>query len=250
MAAISRWPLPLEQSPPEDMTQQQKRNHGARSTPAAARRTRIMIADDHPIVRRGLRDTLASEQGFDVVAEAGTADEVLALAAQIPCDVLVLDLSMPGASGLNLLRQCRQQFPSIPVLILSVAPEDQFALRALEAGAAGYLTKRSAPDLLVDAIRRVASGGVHLSLAAGRALVAQALRPPARERLAHGGLSTRELQILHLLASGLTPTRIGRELDISVKTVSTHRRRLLEKLHLDSTAALIGYALQHGLLEY
>lgn len=212
-------------------------------------RTRILIADDHPIVRRGLRDTLRAEAGFEVVAEASTATEVFDLGARVACDILLLDLSMPGASGLSVLKQWRHRFPQVPVLILSVAPEDQFALRTIQAGAAGYLTKRSAPELLVEAVRQVANGGVHLSLAAGRALVAQALRPPLRQGPDHGVLSTRELQILRLLAAGLTPTRIGRELEISVKTVSTHRRRLMEKLDLDSTAQLIRYAIQQGLTD-
>ena len=210
---------------------------------------RIIIADDHPIVRRGLRNIVDAEDGFEVVAEAGTADEVLDSAARVECDIVVLDLAMPGAAGFDVLKELRRQFPRVPVLVLSVAPEDPFALRALKAGASGYLTKRSAPDQLVDAIRRVVSGGVHLSLATGRALVDEALRPVERHGPTWSRLSNRELEVLRLLASGMSPTRIGRDLGISIKTVSTHRKRLLTKLGLETTADLVRYALAQRLID-
>lgn len=222
-----------------------------RAAPSTRRdpRARIIIADDHPIVRRGLRNIVETEDDLEVVAEAGTAAEVLDLAARTACDVVVLDLSMPGAKGLSVLKDLRRQQPRTAVLVLSVAPEEQFALRAVKAGASGYLTKRSAPDQLVDAIRCVIRGGLHLSLATGRSLVNEALRPEPRRAAHWARLSDRELEILRRLASGVSPTRIGQELEISVKTVSTYRRRLLTKLDLDSTAGLIRYAISEGLIE-
>lgn len=189
------------------------------------------------------------EKDLEVVAEAENAAEVLDFAARTDCDVVVLDLSMPGASGLSVLKELRRLHPRIAVLVLSVAPEEQFALRAVKAGAAGYLTKRSAPDQLVDAIRCVNKGGLHLSLSTGRSLVNEALRPEPRRSERWARLSDRELEILRLLASGMSVTRIGGELGVSVKTVSTHRKRLLTKLDLDSTAGLVRYALAEGLIE-
>jgi two-component system, NarL family, invasion response regulator UvrY len=213
------------------------------------RRARIMIADDHPVVRRGLRDIVEMEADLQVVAEAETASEVLARAARSACDVIVLDLSMPGASGLSVLKELRRRHPQTAVLVLSVAPEEQFALRAVKAGAAGYLTKRSAPDQLVDAIRCVIEGRVHLSVAAGRSLVSEVLRPEPRRGAQWQRLSDRELEILRLLASGMSPTRIGGELGISVKTVSTHRARILTKLGMSSTASLVRYAIAERLID-
>lgn len=212
-------------------------------------RARILIADDHPIVRRGLRDIVESEKDLEVVGEAETAVEALEHAARTECDVVVLDLSMPGASGLSVLKELRRRHPRIAVLVLSVAPEEQFALRAIKAGAAGYLTKRSAPDQLVEAIRCVIKGGLHVNLATGRSLVNEALRPEPRRSARWARLSDRELEILRLLASGMTATRIGQHLGVSVKTVSTHRKRLLTKLDLDSTAGLVRYALTEGLIQ-
>jgi DNA-binding NarL/FixJ family response regulator len=208
-----------------------------------------MIADDHPIVRRGLRNIVESEKDLQVVAEAENAAEVLERAARTQCDVVVLDLAMPGANGLSVLKELRRQHPRIAVLVLSVAPEEQFALRAVKAGAAGYLTKRSAPNQLVDAIRCLLNGRLHLSVATGRSLVNEAMRPNPRRSERWTRLSDRELEILRLLAAGLSPTRIGQALGISVKTVSTHRRRLMTKLDIDSTAGLVRYAITEGLIE-
>lgn len=208
-----------------------------------------MIADDHPVVRRGLRDIVEAEEDLEVVAEAENAAGVLEYAARTECDVVLLDLSMPGASGLSVLKELRRQHPHIAVLVLSVAPEDQFAVRAVKAGASGYLTKRSAPHQLVDAIRCVIKGGLHLSVATGRSLVNEALRPEPRRSAQWARLSDRELEILRLLASGMSATRAGQELGISVKTVSTHRKRILTKLDLDSTAGLVRYAIEEGLIK-
>ncbi len=219
-----------------------------RSAPAHARVIRIVIADDHPIVRRGLRNIVESESDFMVVGEASTADEIDNTLLD-GCDVLVLDLSMPGAVGLSVLKDVRLRSPALPILILSMTPEEQFALRALRAGASGYITKRSAPDMLVDAIRRVIGGGVYVSVAVSRMLAAEALRPAARTRSMHSRLSDRELEILQLFASGMSSTKIAAHLDISVKTVSTHRKRLLTKLGLDSNAALIRFAIREQIVE-
>lgn len=183
-----------------------------------------------------------------VVAEAASADEVHG-ADLNACDVLVLDLAIPGAVGLSVLREARRRCPSLPILILSVTPEEQFAVRALHAGASGYLTKRTAPEQLVEAIRRVLAGGVYMSVAISRELAAEALRPAVRTRPGAARLSERELEVLQLLGSGVSPTKIATRLGVSVKTISTHRARLLTKLGLDSNAALIRYALHEHLID-
>lgn len=198
----------------------------------------IIIADDHPIVRRGLRNIVEVEADLEVVGEAASAGEVIELVSSTPCDVVVLDLSMPGASGLSVLTELRRLHPGIAILVLSVAPEEQFAVRAVKAGAAGYLTKRSAPQQLVEAIGRVLGGGLHVSFVTARSLAHDGLEPSCRTE--HWGrLSDRELEILKRLAAGASPTLIGDELGISRKTVSTHRKRLLKKLDLHATAELI-----------
>jgi DNA-binding NarL/FixJ family response regulator len=208
-----------------------------------------LIADDHPIVRKGLCQIVQSAPELDVVAEAATADEVLTATRTIGFDVVVLDLGLPGAVGLSVLKQLREELPNVPVLILSIAPEDQFGVRAVKAGAAGYVPKRSAPDQLVDAIRRVASGGMHVSRTTGQTLAQEALRPPVRTGAAAHVLSDRELEVLRLMASGTSGTAIARVLQVSPKTVSTYRRRLLTKLGLDSTASLIRYAVDQQIVD-
>ena len=219
-----------------------------RGSASAAPPIRIVIADDHPIVRGGLRNIVEAESDLVIVGEASTADELRRTALEV-CDVLVLDLSMPGAIGLGLLKEIRTRFPSMPILVLSISPEEQFAIRALRAGASGYVTKRSAPAMLVDAVRRVFAGGVYVSVAVSRQLAAQALRPAVRAGSKHSRLSDRELEILQLLVSGLSSTKIAAHLHISVKTVSTHRARLLAKLGLDSNAALVRFAIRERLAE-
>lgn len=235
-----------------DETQWESGNRmGIGGLPSANRepRARIVIADDHPIVRRGLRHIVETESDLEVVAEAENAAEVFDLTARMACDVVVLDLSMPGASGLSLLKEIRRRHPDVAVLVLSVAPEEPFALRTIKSGAAGYLTKRSAPDHLVDALRCVAKGGLYMSAAVRHALVSEALTPGPRKGAQWQRLSDREIEILRRLAAGVSPTHIGQELGISVKTVSTYRKRLLTKLDLDSTADLIRYAIAEALIE-
>lgn len=215
----------------------------------AQRRIRIIVADDHPIVRKGLCQIVNGDPSCHVVAETATADETLSAARQTPCDVVVLDLGLPGAVGLSALKALREQLPDVPVLILSVAPEDQFGARAIRAGAAGYVSKRGAPDQLVEAIRRVAAGGLWVSLATGQTLARDVLRPPARVGTSALRLSDRELEVLRMLGSGLSGEAIAVRLGVSGKTVSTYRSRLLIKLGLDSTAALIRYSIEHGIAD-
>jgi two-component system, NarL family, invasion response regulator UvrY len=208
---------------------------------------RILIADDHPIVRQGLRRILSEETDMHVVGEAETSQEALDLFEDGEWDVVVLDLAMPGRGGIEVLKEIRRQRPRVPVLILSVSPEEQLAIRALKAGAAGYVTKLTAPGELVTAIRKAVSGGRYVSAQLAERLALQA--SSATRRVPHDALSDREYQVLRLLAAGKTITEIARELTLSVKTISTHRSRILEKLNLRTTAELIRYALEHSLAE-
>jgi two-component system invasion response regulator UvrY len=215
----------------------------------ARKNARILIADDHPIVRKGLRHIVEGDPGLQVVAETATADETLTAAARTPCDVIVLDLGLPGAVGLSVLKGLRSAVPHVPVLILSTAPEDHFGTRAIRAGAAGYVAKRSAPDQLVGAIRTVAAGGLYISPVIGLKLAQDLLRPPPRVGRDAFRLSDREIEVLRLLGAGVSGEDIAARLSISAKTVSTYRRRLLTKLGLDSTAALIRYAIEQRILD-
>lgn len=207
---------------------------------------RILIADDHPIVRRGLKQILAEEPDFSVVGEAQDGAGVRAALLEQPCDVLVLDINMPGSSGLEMLQEITESQPDLPVLIMSIHPEEQFGVRALRAGAAGYLTKETAPEELVNAIRKVHGGGKYVSPSLSEKLVSaiqtDSDRPP------HELLSNREYEILCLLASGRTVSQIAEQLILSVKTVSTYRTRILEKMNLHTNAELIHYALSRQLV--
>jgi DNA-binding NarL/FixJ family response regulator len=204
---------------------------------------RILIADDHKIVRDGLKRILAATTDMEVAGEAATGDEALALVRGNEYDVAMLDMSMPGLSGIDLVKRLKTEKPKMRILVLSMHGEHQYAARALKAGASGYLTKDSASEQLLGALRKIAAGGVHLSDAAAASLIGTSGKPP------HETLSDREFEVLRLLASGLGPTEIGERLHLSVKTVSTHKSRILEKLNVDSTAALVRYAIEHGLLE-
>jgi DNA-binding NarL/FixJ family response regulator len=205
---------------------------------------RVLLADDHQIVRDGLRRILASQADLEVAGEAADGDEALALVRAHDYDVAVLDLSMPGLSGLDLVKRLKLEKPKLRLLVLSMHAEQQYAVRALKAGASGYLTKDSASAQLIGALRKVAAGGVHVSEAAALGLVSAASGdgPP------HARLSDREFEVLKLLAGGASPTDIARQLHLSVKTVSTHKTRVLEKLGLGGTAELVRYALEHKLL--
>lgn len=213
--------------------------------PRAPFRLHVAVADDHAIFRRGLRHIIESERDMHVVGEASTAAELLQLLETARAHVVVLDISMPERSGLDILPEIKRQHPRTPVLILSMHPEDQFALRALRAGAAGYLTKETVPEELVAAIRLVCQGRRYVSRTLAERLVSVLTEEGARAP--HEALSNREFQVLCLIAGGRTPTEIAQLSALSVKTVSTYRARILSKLGLQTNAELIRYALQEGL---
>lgn len=209
---------------------------------------RVLIADDHAIVRKGLRQIVAQEADIQIVGEAADAGELLKLVARVECDVVVLDIGMPGRSGLEALKDLRYARPGLPVLVLSMYPEEQLAVRMLRAGAAGYLTKEAAPELLVQALRRVRAGGRFVSENLGEQLARQLSRPAGDAP--HEQLSDREYSVLCLFGAGRTVTQIAERLSLSVKTVSTYRSRILEKMELRSTSELIEYAVRHRLSEH
>ena len=202
---------------------------------------RVLLADDHTLVREGLRQLLGAASGIDVAGEAANGDEALALVKANDYDLAVLDLSMPGLAGIDLVKRVKLEKPKLRILVLSMHGEQQYAARALKAGASGYLTKDSASAQLVGAIRKIAAGGVHIGEAAAASLV-------AADRSPHGALSDREFEVMQLLVEGLGPTEIGERLHLSVKTVSTHKTRILEKLNLGNTAELVRYALENKLV--
>ncbi|MGZ3474347.1 MAG: response regulator [Polyangiales bacterium] len=207
---------------------------------------RVLVADDHAIVRRGLRQILAETRDIDLAGEAATIDDALRAVREQRFDVAVVDISMPGGSGLDLLTQIRREKPELPVLVLTVHSEEQYAVRALKSGAAGFLTKESAPEKLVEAVRKLAAGGRFVTPELAEKLatfVASDERPP------HEKLSNREFEILKLIASGKTVGEIGRDLSLSVKTVSTHRTRILDKMQMKTNAELTTYAVRRGLVE-
>lgn len=207
---------------------------------------KILIADDHAIVREGLKQIVADTSDMIVTAEASDGHEVLALLSKNNYDVVVLDMAMPGLTGLDILKQIRRETPKLPVLILSVHPEEQYAVRSLKAGASGYLTKESAPDELITAIRKVSMGGKYIpsSLAEKLAfeLEVDAGKPP------HKTLSDREFQVMCMIAKGRTIKNIAEELFLSPKTVSTYRFRILEKMKMKSNEELTHYARNNHLV--
>jgi DNA-binding NarL/FixJ family response regulator len=207
----------------------------------------ILIADDHPFVRRGVKQVLIDELPGVVIGEASTAPELLDLAGKRHWDLFVLDLTMPGRSGLDALHELKACYPGTPILVLSMHPEDQFAVRVLRAGAAGYLTKESIPEELVQAVRKIMAGGKFIRPSVADLLATQ-LQQGDTNQPPHARLSDREFQVLGLIAHGKTVTHIAEELSLSVKSVSTYRARILEKLHLNSTAELTRYALEHRLI--
>jgi DNA-binding NarL/FixJ family response regulator len=208
---------------------------------------RILIADDHAIVRKGLKQVLIDEFGPIEFGEASNGQEALAQVQQAQWDVALLDVSMPGPSGLDVLKQLKELQPTTRVLVLSMHPEDQYAVRVLRAGAAGYLTKNTASDLVAEAVKKVLAGGTYVSPSLAESLAGNLNQPPTKAP--HEKLSDREFQILRLIAAGKSVKEIGFDLSLSVKTVSTYRTRLLQKLKLTTTAELIRYALREGLIE-
>jgi DNA-binding NarL/FixJ family response regulator len=202
---------------------------------------RVLLADDHEIVRDGLKRILGAAGDLQVAGEAANGDQALALVKAHDYDVALLDMSMPGLAGIDLIKRLKIEKPGLKLLVLSMHGEHQYAARALKAGASGYLTKDTASEQLVGAIRKVAAGGVHVSDAAAAGLVS-ATRAP------HEGLSDREFEVLRLLVGGRSPTEIAAQLHLSVKTVSTHKAHIQDKLALGGTADLVRYALEHKLV--
>ena len=207
---------------------------------------RIAIADDHPIVREGLRRIASEGAGISVTGEASSAAELFRLLAAAAVDVVLLDVSMPGSTLIETLKELRERHRSAKVLVLSVHPEDQWAVRALRAGAAGYLTKDHSPEQLVDAIRRVARGGKYVSAALAERLAD--LVDNSGTRAPHERLSNREFEVLRALGSGMATKEVAQQLNLSTKTISTYRTRLLEKMGLKSRADLVRYVVEHQLL--
>jgi two-component system invasion response regulator UvrY len=208
---------------------------------------RVFIADDHPIVRQGLLQILADTDDIGVVGEACAGQELLDRLPTTPCDVVLLDLTMPGIDGMDVLKILHRDWPKVPVLVLTMHSEDQFALRTLKAGASGYLTKDSAPGELVGAIRHIVAGGRYVSPSVAE-LLATHLGPDG-DKPAHERLSDREYQVLRFIAMGRSTREIAEELRLSVKTVGTYRGRILEKMQMHSAAELTAYAVRYRLAE-
>ena len=207
---------------------------------------RVMLADDHQLVREGIKQLLGAATDIQVAAEAGNGDDALAQVKAAEFDVVVLDMSMPGLSGIDLVKRVKLEKPKQKILVLSMHGEQQYAARALKAGASGYLTKDSASAQLVGAIRKIAAGGVHITEAVAAHLVAA---PAAQDAAPHTLLSDREFEVFRQLVDGRGVSEIADRLNLSVKTVSTHKTRILQKMNLHGTAELVRYALEHGLAD-
>lgn len=208
---------------------------------------RVLIADDHRLVREGLKQILAETPDMFVADEASNGQEALGKVWENDFDVVLLDISMPGRSGLDILKQLKTERPKLSVLVLSMYSEEQYAMRALRAGASGYMTKESAPDELIDAIRKVSAGRKYISPTVAEKLAFSLAA--ADERPPHENLSDREYQVMCMIASGRTIKAIADELALSVKTVSTYRTRILEKMKMKNNAELTHYSIQNRLVE-
>lgn len=207
----------------------------------------VLIADDHAIVRRGLVEIIDEALDLTVSGQAADGGTLIDLVRENPCDVVVLDLNMPGLSGLDLIKQLKSEHPKLPILVLSAHPEDQYAVRVLRAGASGYLTKESALSDLVKAIRRVADGGRYVTPSLAETLLTHLDTEPGQ--VLHESLSDREYQVLCRIASGKQVSEIADELTLSVKTISTYRSRMLQKMGMKSNAELTRYAIKNGLVD-
>jgi len=207
----------------------------------------IIIVDDHPIVRQGLKQILSEEPDMAVFGESQNSQEVLELIRKQDWDIVVLDISMPGRGGLDVLKEIKHERPKLPVLILSIHPEDQYAVRALKAGASGYLTKESAPEALVRAIRKILRGGKYVSSTLAEKL-AYNLEAETEKPL-HETLSDREYQVMLMIAQGKTTNAIAEEMALSIKTVSTYRARILEKMKMTTIADITYYVIKNNLLD-
>lgn len=207
---------------------------------------RLLIADDHAIIRDGLKQIISFMPDMQVVGEAATGDDVVQMVRALNLDVLLLDMSMPGRSGIALIQQIHASHPALPILILSMYQESQYAVQAMRAGAAGYITKNTASSQLIDGIRKVAAGDTFVSPEISAKLIRQLHRQ--EEALPHTRLTAREFQIFNMLVTGESVNEIARILSLSNKTVSTHKAAILQKLDATTTAHLIHYALKHGLI--
>ena len=208
---------------------------------------KVVIADDHPIFRKGLKDILAEEIDIKVSGEAANSNEVYALIQDVEVDILILDINMPGQSGLEILKQLQKTNPDLKVLILSVHPADQYGLRVIKAGAFGFLNKDSVPEEIITAIYCINNGRKYITSIVAERLASEIGKDQQKHR--YERLSDREYEILCLIASGKTPTDIGKTLSISVKTVSTYRTRILEKMNLKNNAELTHYAISNNLID-
>lgn len=208
---------------------------------------RVFVADDHALVRAGIKQLLAEEADIELVAEADNGNDVLRAVHKQAYSVVVLDMSMPGRSGIELIKDLKRLRPGIRVLVLSMHTEDQYALRAIKAGAHGYVTKTSAPTELITALRRIAAGGIHLKQELTDRLLLSIAEPTDTEP--HARLSDREYQVFLMLVHGQSVTDIAAELFLSSKTISTHKARILQKLGLANLAELIHYAMRQGLVD-
>lgn len=207
---------------------------------------RLIIADDHAIVRHGLKQILALASDIQIAGEAGSGGELQEVIARTPCDLVLLDMNMPGLSGVDMIKWLQEGYPDLPVLVLSMHAEGQVASRALKVGARGYLTKDSEPEILVGAIRKVSAGGKFIDASLVETLV---FDHDQRSRALHEVLSERELQVFLMLASGRTISDIASELFLSIKTVSTHKFRLMRKMNLQTSTDLVRYAIRHQLID-
>lgn len=208
---------------------------------------RIVLADDHAIVREGLKRIVADVQDFQVAGEAADGTEVMRVVREVEFDVLVLDLSMPGRSGMELIKLVKAERPRLRILVLSMHQETQYAVRAIKSGASGYLTKESAPAQLEAAIRKIAGGGAYISAEVAEQLALGAM--PGSAAVPHESLSDREFEVFRLLVAGEGVSDIAAKLNLSVKTVSTHKANLMQKLGLHNQTELVRYALKHGLAD-
>jgi len=206
----------------------------------------ILIADDHPVVRKGMKQIIEEETDMKITDEASNGAEVLSKISKNDFDIILLDITMPGRSGLEILKEARKMKPKIPIIVLSIHPEQQYAIRALKAGAAGYLTKSSAPEELITAVRIVSDGRKYISPSLAELLASDLIAD--KEKLPHETLSNREYQIMCLLCSGKRLTDISEELCLSVKTISTYRTRILKKMNMKTNAELTYYAFQNRLV--
>lgn len=207
---------------------------------------RVLIADDHAIIRDGLKQIISFVSNMEVAGEAADGEEVLQKVRTLPFDVLVLDMSMPGKSGIALIQQIKAIKPELPILILSMHQESQYAVQAMRAGAAGYITKNTASSQLIEGIRKVADGGTFVSPGISEKLIKQMQKPETD--LPHTRLTAREFQIFNMLVEGNSVNDIARILSLSNKTISTHKAAILQKMEVTTTASLVYYAMKHGLI--